>query len=153
MVIIALLGVLFVVAFPLTSTYTPVRLDGAAAKLVSDIRYAQHLAVTEKVNHGVTFSANPTNQYSVYRGTTATLVKDPFRTTNDFVVSLNAGEYAGVLLTAVNIDGGTRVEFDSQGIPYNSASTALIATGTVTLNLQGSTRTVQVAPYSGRVTR
>lgn len=63
--VISIIGVLALIGIPAFRAYQPsLELSGAVRKLVGDLRYAEQLAVTEQVNHGISFSSS-TNQYQM----------------------------------------------------------------------------------------
>ena len=129
------------------------KLSAAAAKVASDIRYAQQLARTRNGWYGVSFAVSPTNQYTVYStdGATDTAVTDPVNPAQTLVNNIATG-FGGVAISAVNIAGGNKVEFNPTGAPYNDKTgTLLAANGTVTLAFGGATRTVTITPNTGRV--
>lgn len=67
LVIIGIIGILALIGIPAFKAYQPtLQLSGAVRELVTDLRYAGQLAVTEQVNHGVRFSTS-TNQYWIIR--------------------------------------------------------------------------------------
>lgn len=95
-----------------------------------------------------------TNQYQVftYSGSTETTVPDPAEPTQSLLVNLGSA-YPGVTITAVNIAGGNTVVFSPNGTPYNAKNgTALTADGVITLSNGSATKTVRIAPETGRIT-
>jgi len=54
------------------------QLSGTARNLVTDLRYAQQLAVTEQKDHGVRFSTTTEDKYQIIRheNTTTTVLKE-----------------------------------------------------------------------------
>lgn len=153
-VAMAVIGALVVFAVVgITSAINSFKFNSAVAQVMFDIRYAQHLARTRNGWYGIRFQANPTNQYNVYQtdGTTDTNVTDPANPAQDLVVNVSS-DYGGVTISAVNIAGGSQVEFNPLGTPYDDmAGSALAATGTVTLSLGGSTKVIQIIKNTGRV--
>ena len=151
---IAVLGALSVGAYvAIDNSLTSFRLDAASAKLMNDMRFAQHLARTRNAWFGVSFQINPVNQYTVYEtdGVTDTPVPDPVNPAQTLVVNM-ASEYDGTTITAVNIDGGSKVEFNALGVPFTDAlASEIVAAGTITLTQGTTTRTIQVIPETGRV--
>jgi prepilin-type N-terminal cleavage/methylation domain-containing protein len=66
---IGIIGVLVLIGIPAFRAYQPnLQLNGAVRNLVTDIRYAQQLAVTEQIDHGIHFSSS-TNEYDIIKYT------------------------------------------------------------------------------------
>ena len=89
---IAVLGALGAIAY--VAVQDPIasfRLDAASAKLINDIRYAQHLARTRNGWFGVSLQGNPVNQYIVYEtdGSNDVAVPDPVNPANTLVVEMD----------------------------------------------------------------
>jgi prepilin-type N-terminal cleavage/methylation domain-containing protein len=155
LVLVILLVIAAVAALNLSS-FASIKVNGAARRLASDIRFAQQLAMSQQVRHGVVFNIPVANQYTVYEQDDPT---NPARNPSgggNFVMSFTAGEYQGVTIAStLPADGFGRrlVKFDSQGQPLGGTSAALVAgTNTVTLTYQGVNAVVTVAPATGRVT-
>ena len=127
------------------------RLGSATAKVLSDIRFAQQQAHARNGWYGVRFQASPVNQYDVYStdGTTDTTITNPANPATTLVINLMS-DYE-VAISAVNIGGGDKVEFDPMGTPYTDKSgSALAAAGTVTLSIGGTNRVIQILKGTGR---
>lgn len=130
---------------------TSFRIDAAATKVISDLRYAQHLARTYNGWYGVKFAVDPANHYDVYStdGSTDDDVPNPANTAEDLQIDVE-DEY-GVTISAVNIEGGDKVEFHPLGTPYDDMlGSKLSSTGTITLMLEGNTRIIEVVPNTGK---
>jgi hypothetical protein len=115
--------------------------------------YARNQALSLAKWIGISFEVDPVNTYSVYQtdGTTDTVVENPSRLGTDFVIDLH-DYYSGVKINAVNVSGGSQVEFHPLGTPYNDRAGAAISTeAVVTLEYQGLTRTVRITPNTGRM--
>lgn len=129
-----------------------IRLVNAADKLASDLRYAQYMSGSIAKWYGVSFEADPTNQYTVYTttGTADTVVADPARAGSDLIVNLG-GDY-NIKITSVSFDGGKKVEFSPNGTPYTDKNgSPLAAEGVITLSNGSASRMVRVTPNTGRV--
>ena len=123
LVVIALMGVLLVIAIPnIVQFSSGFKLGGAAREVATDLQYARLLAVKENRDIRVDFS---TNSYQVVRVSGGTVVKSRSFST----------DYSNVTLTNVSIT------FYSRG---NSNA------NTVTVSIPGRTKNVTVAP-TGRV--
>jgi prepilin-type N-terminal cleavage/methylation domain-containing protein len=156
--VILIIGILSVViATDLFSSLRALRLEGAKWKLKSDILFAQGLAVTQQINHGVMF--DPVNEtYSVYMSSqnTTNIETDPLTQqplTVDFTKEPN---FKGVVIYSTSFGSPTttnRLEFNQFGTPYSDAGvTPLSANGTVTLRYgSGPSATVTVIKNTGNV--
>jgi len=146
---IAVLGALGVMAYAaVQNSLASFRLDAASAKLMNDIRFAQHLARTRNGWFGVALQGNPVNQYIVYEtnGSADVAVPDPLNSANTLVIEVD-DEYAGTIISAVNIEGGNKVEFNAMGVPYTDMLLApIIAPGIITLNQGGTIRNIRIYP-------
>ncbi|MFH0799335.1 MAG: type II secretion system protein [Pseudomonadota bacterium] len=128
------------------------RLSSASAKVVHDIRFAQQQAMSHNGWYGISFSADPVNQYSVYStdGTTDTNVTDPSSRGATLVVNLKTSYDA--VISAVNIDGGTKVEFSPMGEPYTDKNGSAIALdGSLSIVAGTKTKTISISKSTGRV--
>ena len=150
--VIALLGIMSYFLAPRITDLFPIQRETAAFKILGDIRYVRSRAISEQVVHGIQFSVHPANNYRAFRSIPATIIKDPARPNIDMLIQLNAGEFGGVRISAVNFQGGAEVRFDSTGTPLDISGRTLATTGTVTIQYQGATQLIQVAPITGRVT-
>lgn len=153
-VCIAIMAALSIVAFiALDGAIESYSLNSAAIKVVSDIRYAKHLARTRNGWHGINFSVSPTNQYTVYStdGSTDTAVTDPVNPAQNFIFNIGT-EFDGVTISAASLGGGSKVEFDPVGMPYDDyGGTAFVANGTITLSSGTSNKIVTVVKNTGKV--
>jgi Tfp pilus assembly protein FimT len=145
-----LVAILAVAAVPTFQHMADVRVETVAARLRSDLRAAQHVALSR---HRSTWAV-----FNIGTQTVRLTVEDPANpgpvgrvpytdplTRGDHLVTLGT---EGVSLTSVNFGGAAEVEFDRRGVPRNAAGAALTATGVVTLN---GVVTVQVRPETGWV--
>jgi Tfp pilus assembly protein FimT len=146
---IIVIAVLAVVVSIAVNDYQAIKLGNAASRLASDIRYAQQLALTKQVNHGVFFI--PPTFYRVFENDDT---NDPTRNPSgggNYEIDLSAGEFQGVTLSTT-LPSAT-VQFTSAGRPLDGAD-ADLAAGANTITLSGSgvaDRTVTIEPVTGRV--
>lgn len=104
-------------------------LRGTARDLVTDLRYAQQLAVSEQVSHGLLFSTTTEDKYQIikHEGTTSTI--------KEVVLP------EGVNFKQISPFTGQEVRFNPYGAVEGSES------GTITLeNIKQVTLTVEVRP-------
>lgn len=144
--------------------YGEIKLNSAARRLASDMRFAQQLAMTRQVRHGVIFnltvSGTPAaNTYTVFQEnspSTDTPARNPARG-GDMTVNYNTdARFQGVTITSPSFCVGAgcneTLEFNALGVATDSSGTQLTS-GSVTLNYSGATsKTVTVIPATGKVT-
>ena len=163
MMVVALLGIVAVVAIPGLSSSNPQRLDEASGEVVQALRFARAQAQLMQQDYGVTLRPAPAG-LAVFRvdtsGALPALVYDVIHPVDrhPYDITLDAPPYAPG--TALSADfryaaGGTAsatVAFDPSGAPVDPNTGApLFQTGTVTVTLGDLARTVSVAPVTGRV--
>jgi prepilin-type N-terminal cleavage/methylation domain-containing protein len=142
-VIVILLILSAVIAPKITNVITGTRINTAARKIASDIRYAQSLAISAQTTYGVIFNPNPTNTYSLYQNTSATIITNPF-SGGLYTVQLNTGEYDGITIWG---SGSSEVKFDSLGSPTLGGGSSVI----ISNNGAAPTRAITVAANTGKV--
>jgi len=139
--VLILVGVLAVFAAPRLITTQSITLPAVANQLIGNIRYAQNLSMSQGQRYRVNFAAG---SYGItdMSGSAASLPP-----TAGAVVSLSP-----VVLSGWNppLTNGY-VAFDTRGVPYISATTALVGTVTLTLTSGSETATITIAPETGRV--
>lgn len=151
--VMVILGIIAAVSIPVINSYQAQHLYAAAERVAADLRYAKGLSISASKWYGISFQAAPVNTYSLYQtdGTTDTNIKFPQYPDQDYIVNLN-NDYQGVSISAVNISGGNKVEFNAYGSPYDDASGPAIAVeGVITLARGSSSITVRITPTVGRV--
>lgn len=149
-VIVGILALMFIIT--VNGAIRSSQLNAATDRLASDLRYARSLASGTAKWYGVSFEVSPTNTYTVYTttGTVDTVLADPSRLGNNFIINVNSAYK--VSISAVNFDGSKEVEFDPLGTPYtNLTAAALSAEGYVTLSNGSATKSVRVTPGTGRI--
>ena len=159
---IALVLVVLVVMTAMTINFlgnmTGMKASATARKLQSDIAYAQALAMTRNLRHRVYVNGSPApvpDGYAVVNdmdadgnwGEPGEFAGDPVAGGN-LSVTLNAGDYAGITITAVGF-AGSYVEFNGLGVPSSGAGLLAGATS-VTVSGGGTLHTVTVEPQTGQ---
>jgi len=154
-IIIILIGIIAVVVAPKLGDVTTTKASSFRDKLKADIRYAQNLAMSQNRRYRVYFNTAPAPNpgYAVVNdangngtwGEAGEIAMDPAGGGN-LSVTLNAGQYAGISITAVGF-AGNYVEFDSLGRPYDSGG--LLAVSQSVTVTGGSS--VTVSPQTGAV--
>ena len=150
-IVITLVAILAWLAFPSLGALGEMRLDAAARRVASDIRYAQNRAIGSRSVHGVRFDVSA-NRYIVYAGNSGDAIVNPANRGQNLVVSFAAlTETRGVTIESASFGTTPGVTFDYYGVPRDSAGVDLAAAGRVVLLYQGQRDTVQVAPQTGAV--
>jgi len=151
-VIIAILGILSWIAYPKVVAMDEIKLDAAARRLAADFRYAQSLAMSRRVIHGILF--DPVQEkYTVFAPNAASPITDPADRARSLVVDYTSRtEFKGVLVQSAAFGATPGVTFDYYGVPRDTAGVDLTSNGLVILSYQGVTDTVVVAPQTGTVT-
>jgi len=151
-VIISILGIVSWLAFPKMAAMDEIKLDTAGRRLANDLRYAQSLAMSKRVIHGILFDA-ALEKYTVFAPTAATPITDPADRARGMVVDYTRKtEFKGVLIQSATFGTTPGVTFDYFGVPRDTAGVDLGATGKIILTYQGQYDTVYVAPQTGTVT-
>jgi Tfp pilus assembly protein FimT len=152
-VIMIVIAVISIFVFISLNPYKGIRLNAAAQKVAADLLYTRNLALSTAKWYGVSFEVDPINTYGVYEtdGTTDAYIENPARLGENFILNLN-NYYGGVKIGGVSIAGGKKVEFSPLGRPYDDRTgSALVAAGAITIEYAGLTKTVEIAPNTGRI--
>ena len=139
--VMVIVGILAALAIPRFEGFYAVKLNAAAKKLVTDIRFVQQLAVSRHETYRMIFDPAQ-NRYEVRMVSDNSLAKDPF-SRNDFIVDYDTNpQYGGVDIESTSLVSGS-LEFDWQGIPSSG--------GTISLGLKNNAKTVYVTANTGKV--
>ena len=141
--VLTIVGILAVFAIPrVSTTTTAVTLSAVTSQVAANIRYAQGLAMSRGQRYRVNFTATT---YQITDGSGAPIVQP-------LTASTAAISVAPATLSGYNPPlTGNYVAFDTKGVPYISATTALAATATITITSGTDTGSVVIAPETGRV--
>lgn len=140
-IVIAIIFVLAVVAMPKWSIGA-FNLGGQVSQLMSDLRFAQNLAMTKGARYYWIKTSG--NTYQI-RDSAGNPVQLAFGNTT---VTLSSGITFGSLVNLPN----ALINFDGQGVPYTNLSspgTKLSATAQIPLTVNSTTLTVSVSPTTG----
>ncbi len=150
-IVITLLAILAWAAWPSMTSLDEIRLDAAARRVVSDLRYAQNRAVGSRTPHGVRFDA-AAGRYIVYAGHSDSALTDPANRGATLAVAFDAlTETRGVSIASASFGSTPAVVYDSYGVPRDTTGVELVTAGRVVLAYQGIQDTVEVAPQTGAV--
>lgn len=169
LVVIAILGIAAAVAIPSLSPSAAHKLDLAAEEVADALRYARSEALRTGVAHSATTDLLGSGRITLHRLDTsgpfpvsAAILQQPFDKKNyDFNVT-TAPMTAGVVFTNTSkpfeyalLGKHNDVYFDTNGVPFyidTSGTFYRLINSSIQLSYRGLTRTVVLAPVTGRVT-
>lgn len=152
LIVVVVASTIAVAAVPsISATLTHMKITALAREIATDMRYAQMLALKTGVRHRVSFeptadSADGQPAYAVEaeNGPAWNLCTHPV-TKRSWSVSLDdKSRYAGLTLAKSVFGSSPYLYYDRYGAPVSG--------GAVMLTLGDVTRTIRVAPLSGKVT-
>jgi prepilin-type N-terminal cleavage/methylation domain-containing protein len=146
LIVVVVVATIAVAAMPsISATLDSMKATALAREIATDMRYAQILALKTGVRHRVSFYA-PGQAYAVRRDNggswdlcTHPVTKKPWKAVLD-----DASRYAGLTMGESQFGSSDYLYYDKFGSPE--------AGGAVTFTLGGVTRTIRVAPLSGKIT-
>ena len=142
--IIAIIGILSYMALAkFSESNATIKGRTLARKIVSDVRYAQELALSHR-QLVKCFIEPAQNRYTLLWGDDS-YVQTPMAEKN-FIVDFDGSDFDGINLTTTGFSSGL-LSFNSKGQPLNNGS--LMATELVLMVLN-STITIKVVPGTGR---
>ncbi len=165
--VVIIVAILAVVAIPQFEVFHDIKLQGAAKKLVSNIRLVQRIALSRHADCKLEFNEVSNGYKACYcneaDGTCAaggcgdanwTAIKDPF-TRGDLDVEYTSAaksKYLGVdiLNNFVDFGGTDTLRFDWEGIPRNENGVVLVNAGSLTLEYQNRRAIINVTPQTGK---
>ncbi|HEY3155785.1 MAG TPA: hypothetical protein VGK76_04030 [Candidatus Eisenbacteria bacterium] len=151
-IIITILGILSWLAYPKVVAMDEIKLDTAARRLAADLRYAQSLAMSKRLIHGLLFEP-ALERYTVFAPSSGSPITDPADRARPMRVDYTSrAEFRGVLIQSAAFGTTPGVTFDYFGVPRDTSGVDLTSNGLVVLSYQGVTDTVLVAPQTGMVT-
>lgn len=130
LVIIGIIGILALIGIPAFRSFkSSLELSGIVRELVTDLRYAQQLTVTEQINHGVRFDFTENkNKYQIIKylgtdGESEEILKEK---------SLPEGIYFQ------EIDNFNEAKFNPYGAAVENGKVRLVNTKTKTIDIRPS---------------
>ena len=150
LVVIVILGIAAMVVIPSIGNTTDMQATSAARQLVSDLLFAQTYSISQKQPYQVVFDA-ANESYEVQESSTSSVITHPITKMPYSMSFLTNKHLKNVRITSADFDSGNLVNFNSLGMPYNSAGSQLAARGTVILTVGTHNITVTVEPVSGRI--
>jgi prepilin-type N-terminal cleavage/methylation domain-containing protein len=142
MLVLLLLGITTTLALPaFDSVRRETKLDGAAAWLLGDIRYAQSLAIHTQQTCTIAF--DPVNESYRLLDQNGVLVQHPM-TRQSYQVNLKTmQQFQGIDLVSATFGASSNLSFGTLGAPQTG--------GTVTLSYANRQRVITVIYPSGRI--
>jgi prepilin-type N-terminal cleavage/methylation domain-containing protein len=147
--VIVIVAILAVISIPRFQNYYYIKLQAAVKKVVSDIRYAQQLALAEHTNYEVVFNTGSAT-YSVQRSSDSSYATDPYTRANLTTNFSSDAKYGGISISSTSLTSGT-LQFDWQGVPQDSLGTPITSEATIGLSYRGNSFTIYITPNTGRV--
>lgn len=141
-IVLVLIAVLAVFVVPRMVSTQAITLPAVAAQLAANVRYAQSMTMSKGQRYRINFTAN---SYQITDMSGLPIIQPVTASTAAISVS-------PVVLSGFNPPlTSNYVAFDSRGIPYINATTALAASAVITLTSGTETVTVTVAAETGGV--
>lgn len=158
LVCVCILGIASAVLIPQMGGRSDLLAGAAARQVMSDIGYAQNLAITSQSPVYVVFTpaavaGRPGGSYSVCTALPSTKLTHPV-TKSPWTVTFGAkGSYEAIRLDAVAFDAQAALMFDETGAPSSIAAgggaSAPLGTGSIRIMCNGFPLTIKVEPLTG----
>jgi prepilin-type N-terminal cleavage/methylation domain-containing protein len=156
--VVTILGIAAALLIPSMSQTGILRVQAAVRTIISDITFAQADAVAFQERRAIVFDVD-TSSYRLVQVPGDTIdvelntMYDPGRENGRYIVNFNDAIFGGARITAVNFDGGNTLIFDALGGPVaDAAGDEPGSGGTITVVGSGSTFTIGIEAFTGRVT-
>jgi prepilin-type N-terminal cleavage/methylation domain-containing protein len=166
-VVVTVLAILGALALPNLASQTDLTASAASRVVVSDLLYAQSLAISTQSMQYVSFTVASTHlngswgAYSLYSSVPFTSAIENPVTLQPYTQSFGSGgtgPLASTALMSTTLDSpaNTVLAFDEMGRPYgspvNGTPVPLANTGSVNLQCGSMTVTVSIEPSTGNIT-
>ncbi len=148
LVVVVIMLIAGMIAIPMMSSAAVTELKAAANMVSADLEYAKSIAIAKGQIYSVQFDAGA-ESYSV-RDQNGNTITHPVSGV-DYVVDFSADSRIDqVTISSVNFDSTNEVKFDYLGSPLDGGGGSL-SSGTVTLEANGQTMTIEVEPVTGYI--
>jgi len=140
LIVVAILTIAAVMAVPMMTSADSVQLSSAANMVAADLEYAKSFAITNGQSCKVVFDTFA----ETYRieDSTGNVIEHPVKKGFDYVVDFTSdNRISRVSIESVDFNLTGQVQFDCLGSPDNG--------GTITLDANGQSMTVNVEPVTG----
>ncbi len=148
--VLVIAAILAIAVIPRTQAGSRVKLEAVCQYIASDLRYIQEMAMAQQVRFGISFTPGA-ETYFGYRVNISTKAKDP-QTRGNLDVNLNQmSQFKGIDIVSTNFSD--KIEFDSNGAPYDEDGDILSSHGVITIQTVDAlySRTVRIEPETGKV--
>ncbi len=158
--VVVILGIVSAMVLPQISSRDDLNAAAAARVVMSDLMYAQNLAITTQKPHYVKFDAS-SQSYGIYDAAPLTTpIRHPV-SQGDYTTKFGSGGTSGLAscqIGTVSFDGKSTIVFDEMGCPWSYDPTRpagsqlqeLVA-GSVVVKSGQMSLTVKVEPYTGNL--
>ncbi len=143
-VAVTIIGILAAVAIIKMNGTTDVELAAATRKVISDIQYAQDLAMTTGNHVKIQFDLDNNSYRLLWSNGTAV---PNIMGSGDFIVHYGSGNFPHVSITNTGLNQGI-LAFDAIGQPYSDSN--LIASSILVVELNEEKK-IDITPYTGKV--
>jgi len=138
-IVIVIISIAALAAVPMMSSAASLQIRSAANMIAADLEYAKSMAISRGQNYSVVFDKN-TESYKIVDP--LGVIQHPVKKGFPYVVEFqNDSRLSKVDITNVNFTD-SKVTFDCLGSPVNNG-------GFVTLQADGTTKTITVEPITG----
>ncbi len=158
LLVVAILGIMGAILVPSLGDAQVLRVQAAVRTIVSDITFAQTDALGYQARRAIVFDVEH-NSYSVCEvidsggGVTYEPLYYSAGDSGRYIVSFDAKQFDGSVITEAGFDDDTVLIFDELGTPVLTATGATAgAGGSVYVEGNGSTFRIDVSAYTGKVT-
>jgi len=152
--VIVIMGILVTLAMPRFEVYYEIKLQAAAKRLASDIRYVQSAAISKHTDTRIVFDDIHNSYQASYYDTVSGSwqpIQDPF-TRLDLTRDFNTdSQYKRIDITSVDINTTDTLKFNWWGTPRDGNDSDLTNEGSVGLAYKGGSITIKVIPQTGKV--
>ncbi len=139
-IVVVIIAIAALAAVPMMSSAASLQIRSAANMIAADLEYAKSMAISRGQNFSVEFDKN-TERYWI-EDQAGNMILHPVKKGFNYEIDFqNNGNLNHVDITNVDFNMTSSIQFDCLGSPNNG--------GTVTLQADGTTKTITVEPVTG----
>lgn len=143
-IVVVIIAIAALVAVPMMSSAASLQIRSAANMIAADMEYAKSMAISRGQNYSVEFDVDA-DSYKIVGPDGITTIQHPVKKGFPYVIDFqNESRLNRVDIAIANFNGTQTITFDCLGSPAN-----LTVEGTVTVQVDGTTKTVEVEPVTG----
>ena len=140
LIVVVIIAIAAMVAIPMMSSGGSMQIRSAANMIAADLEYAKSMAISRQKTYAVVFDES-TESYQIEDPNG--IINHPVKKGFTYEVKFsNDSRLSKVDIAAVDFGGTSQIEFDYLGSPINGG-------GTVSLQADGTTITINVEPVTG----